>query len=81
MTFGEAGHVEFGELKNKVPKIQGQCVGWAISPLLALILSSVCIFVGEKFGRGRRVLQVHLLVFLGHPFVFIPGAFLNPRWT
>ena len=27
------------------------------------------------------VFQVHLLIFLGPPFVFISRAFINPMWT
>ena len=81
MTFGEAGYVEFGALKNKSPKIQGRGVGLAISPLLFLLL----LYFGEKsFGaRGGCVSfnQVHLLIFLGTPFVFLPRAFTNPIWT
>ena len=39
---------------------------------------------GILFGAGGgclSLIQVHLLVFLGPPFVFITRAFLNPIWT
>ena len=66
MTSGEAGHVDFGALKNKLPKIQGRGVGLATSPLRFVLLVSFFFFFlgGGKFGRGWRVL------------VFNPGAFI-----
>ena len=77
------------DLRSKVPKIQGP--GVAISPLLpvlSLVLSSSFVsFLSFFFmgggggGRGLSLFQVHLLIFLGPPVVFIPGAFFNPIWT
>ena len=64
--------------RNKVPKIQGPGVGLAISPLLSLFLF---LFVLAGGGCLSSILQVHLLIRLGPPFVFIPRAFVNPIWT
>ena len=84
MTSGEAGHVEFGALKNKLPKIQGRGVGLATSPLLFLLFCS-SLFWGKKFARGWRVLVFNAGAFINlfgpPPFVFIPRAFTNPMWT
>ena len=38
-------------------------------------------FFGAGGGRLSFLFQVHLLIFLGLPFVFIPGALFNPTWT
>ena len=81
------------DLRNKVPKIQGQ--GVAISPpscpfslSLFFFETFFCdFFVWDIFswagggGRGLSLFQVHLLILLGPPVVFIPGAFFNPIWT
>ena len=80
------------DLRSKVPKIQGPGVGLAISPLVSLLLFLFlflfCLFVFFFRGAGDVVfgagggrlylLQVHLLMFLGHPFVFNLRAFFNP---
>ena len=75
----------FGKLKNKALKIQGPGVGLAASPLLSPEFKLVQCFIlfNNMDGGGRccSLFQVHLLIFLGHPIVFIPGAFINPRWT
>ena len=59
-----------------------------VSPLASVFLS---FFPGGGGGGGRvffgtgggrlSLFQLHLLIFLGHPFVFIPRAFINPMWT
>ena len=78
------------DLRNKVPKIQGPRV--AISPLLpvlSLFFSSFFVtcffwdifFHGGGGGRGLSLFQVHLLILLGPPVVFITGAMFNPIWT
>ena len=37
--------------------------------------------MGGGGGRGLSLFQVHLLILLGTPVVFILGAFFNPIWT
>ena len=79
MGLGKLEMFVFGELKNNnVIKIQGPGVGLAASPLLSLLQFFVLkwfIVFSENMGRGGGCLssfQVHLLIFLGNPFVFIP---------
>ena len=36
---------------------------------------------GGGGGRGLSLFQVHLIICLGPPFVFIAGAFINPTGT
>ena len=66
------------DLRNKVPKIQGPGGGLAISPLLSL---SFFAFFFEAGGGCLSLFQVHLLIQLGPPVVFIARAFTNPIWT
>ena len=60
------------DLRNKVPKIQGSGFGLAISPLPLVLF----FFLGAG-GGCLSLIQVHLLICLGPPFVFITRAFFK----
>ena len=57
----------------------------ATSPLLSLLVPFCHVpytFRSENLGGGGGCLSLFQVHFWGsHPFVFIPGAMFNPRWT
>ena len=78
--FGKDGNLGFKEQGTKDPRTR-RWLGYPSSPFS---LSFLFFFWGGGFGAGGGCLslfQVHLLILLGPPVVFIARAFTNPIWT
>ena len=86
--FGKADNFGFKEQGTKDPRTRCWLGLGYLSSRFSPSFPFFCFLCGGRgifffcAGGGRLSLfQVHLLIFLGHLFVFIPRAFINPMWT
>ena len=77
--FGKADNFGFKEQGTKDPRTR-RLLGYLSSLFFLFFRGAGDVFFGAGGGRVS-LFQVQLLIFLGHPFVFTPRAFINPMWT